>query len=156
MKEKGISQSEVARLCNLKQQTISYIIKNNLPNSKLAPQIAEGLKIRLEWLLYGEGSSKESIFSEIPLVNNYKGLKDFLYDKTFNETSSVLINKYIGLKAFAFLYRSNFIIICYDINVKDFGFEYLSFFDKKPLITNEYKKDDSFVVFERRTRHEDF
>jgi transcriptional regulator with XRE-family HTH domain len=156
LKEKGISQSEAARRCDLKQQTISYILKNNLTSSKLAPKIAEGLNIRLDWLVHGEGVSDERNIIEIPLISNYKMLKSFVTKNDVNFDSFVYMDKYIGLKSFAYLYRSNVIIVCYDPKIKDIGFEYLNFIEEEPLITNEKKREDCFVVLERRIRHEDF
>ncbi|KOE79482.1 hypothetical protein ACS86_17855 [Vibrio alginolyticus] len=53
--KKGMSQAEAARKSSISQQALNYIIKNRLDKSKLSSQIALGLDINPEWLIYGKG-----------------------------------------------------------------------------------------------------
>lgn len=55
--EKGLTQSQLARLVGVKQQTISYICAPDSPAtaSRYAPKIAQVLGVNPTWLQSGEG-----------------------------------------------------------------------------------------------------
>ena len=65
LKDKEISQDELARMIGVQQPTISKICKNKISKSKYLPDIAEALNITVEWLLYGDKNE-----SEIPNSKN--------------------------------------------------------------------------------------
>jgi SOS-response transcriptional repressor LexA len=58
LKEKGMSQAELARLVGTKQQTISYIVSAEHPaeTSRYSTKIAEVLGVNPAWLTTGQGS----------------------------------------------------------------------------------------------------
>jgi SOS-response transcriptional repressor LexA len=57
LREKGITQAELARLVGTKQQTISYIVSDQNPaqTSRYATKIAEVLGVNPSWLQTGDG-----------------------------------------------------------------------------------------------------
>ncbi len=58
LKERGISQAQLARMIQVKQQTISYICAPSSPatSSRYTHKIAAALGVNAEWLQTGEGS----------------------------------------------------------------------------------------------------
>lgn len=51
----GISQAELARLINVKPQTIQYLSKQKAEWSKFTFELAHALGVRVEWLATGKG-----------------------------------------------------------------------------------------------------
>lgn len=58
LKEKGMTQAQLARLVGTKQQTISYICNDDRPatTSRYSTKIAEILGVNPSWLATGQGS----------------------------------------------------------------------------------------------------
>ena len=68
--ERGYSHNDVARLCGIKQGSVSYILAKNLRKSKLANEMADGLNVSYEWLTKGEGPMTIEKAYAIPLFKN--------------------------------------------------------------------------------------
>lgn len=154
--KRGISQAEAARLCGIAQQSLNYIISNNLNSSKLAPQIASALGINPEWLILGHGRFEEIKIFELPIIHSLYMLKRFLNNQLDeNSTNYTVINNYLGDSAFAYLFAAEKIAICSNEKIDTRKTEYLSFVDSAVSVTEE-KLDLSFPIFEWRIRNVDF
>lgn len=68
--ERGYSHNDVARLCGIKQGSVSYILAKNLRKSKLANEMADGLNVSYEWLTKGEGPMTIEKAYAIPFFTN--------------------------------------------------------------------------------------
>lgn len=108
----SISQSEAARRCGISQQSMNYIIKNNLTSSKLSHQIAEGLNVNAEWLINGLGNPEQRKMIEIPFFDNPLGLKAFLSGIPDLIKNHICIDIDYGELAFAYMIDEYNIVIC--------------------------------------------
>lgn len=156
IENKNISQAEAARLCGIAQQSMNYILKNDLKSSKLAPQISEALNINPEWLIYGEGRPEMTVVNEVPIIHSPYMLKKFISGSLPQETLEfTVIDNFLGNKAFAYLVKSTKMVICAD-NLSNFKcHEYLILKDNEIIISTK-KTKSSFPIFEWRERYEDF
>ena len=61
LEQKGLSQSQLARLVGVKQQTISYICAPDSPatTSRYTSKIAQALGVNPTWLEYGQGDQHD-------------------------------------------------------------------------------------------------
>lgn len=158
LEKRKLSQAMAARYCGLTQQSINYIINNNLGSSKLAPRIAAALGINPDWLIYGRGRFEETKVYEIPIFTDPNVLWRFIKN-TFDGEDQInytVTEKYLGSQPFAYLTSPNKLAICGDseVLVKE-QHEYLTLKDSKILITTD-KQEISFIIFEWRVRHENF
>lgn len=156
IEERKLSQSEVARMCGIKQPSLNYILNNDLQSSKLAPQIANSLDINPEWLLYGEGRPEILLTYDLPILHSPSMLKKHL--KGYLDSSNLeftTIDKFLGDQSFAYLYTTKKMAICckeyLGLEIKEF----LSVIEDKVEISNS-PYDLSFLIFEWRIRNEDF
>lgn len=156
IKKRGISQAEAARLCGIAQQSLNYMISNNLVSSKLAPKIASALGISPEWLILGYGKFEESKIYELPIIHSVYMLKKFLKKEIDeNSISYTVINICLGDSSFAYLLEAQKIAICATEIIDTKKIEYLNFVDSTVTVTNE-KGELSFPIFEWRYRNVDF
>lgn len=58
---KGMSQSELARLINVKPQIIQYLCTKNVVSSKFTFELAEALGVDYTWLSTGEGAMRHNV-----------------------------------------------------------------------------------------------
>ena len=156
IESKNISQAEAARLCGIAQQSMNYILKNDLKSSKLAPQIAEALNINPEWLIYGEGRPEMMLAKEIPIIHSPYMLKKYMANSLSQKSLELtIIDKFLGNKAFAYLIKPTKMAICAD-SIDEIALkEYLTLKDNKIIISEKLGKM-SFPIFEWRERYEDF
>lgn|SRR5262245_39706317 len=155
LEKKRMSQTEAARRCKITQQTINYIINNNLKSSKLAPNIAAALGINPEWLMYGTGRFEEMQIFEIPILSSpYELLKFINSDIDLDSIKHTVIDADLGFEAFAYLLNPSEIIICSNLHKRS-GCKYLTLRDNIVQVTNK-KKNFSFAIFEWRIRHETY
>lgn len=157
LNKRNISQAEAARRCGVSQQSINYIISNNLLSSKLAPQIASRLSINPEWLISGKGRFEEMKIYELPILHSAYMLKKFLQKEIDENTlQHTLSDEFLGNNAFAYLINPRKMALCYEnTKVKESSQEYLTIKNDTILITNT-KSKISFPIFEWRSRHVDF
>lgn len=154
--KRAISQTEAARRIGISQQSINYIINNNLKNSKLAPKIAGALGINPEWLIYGKGKFEETKIYEIPIIHSLYMLNKFLKGAIDEKlVDCTIIDAYLGDQMFAYLIEPQKMVICYKDNGICTPCQYLTIRNSLVLITDE-KQDFSFPIFEWRTRYVDF
>jgi transcriptional regulator with XRE-family HTH domain len=156
--KRGMSQAEAARLCGISQQSINYIIANNLSSSKLAPQIASALDINPEWLILGHGKFEENKIYELPVIHSPYMLKKFLRNELDEQSLDyTVINVYLGNLAFAYLLEARKMAICSDglINTQNQKIEYLAIEESIVLVTKT-KGNLSFPIFEWRIRSVDY
>lgn len=156
--KKGISQAEAARACGIAQQSLNYIIANNLKSSKLAPQIAASLKINPEWLILGHGRFEENRIYELPIIHSVYMLKKYIKNELDkNSLEYTVINVDLGNMAFAYLLENKKMVICSNENfyTQNEATEYLNITEMVASITNT-KGIFSFPIFEWRTRSVDF
>ena len=153
----GISQAEAARRCGVSQQSINYIISNDLKHSKLAVSIADALSINPDWLIYGEGKFKETTYYEIPVFDKaYDLLKYLNNDIDTDAVRTIMVDLYLGDLAFAYLVEPNKMALCCK---KEYNVEPMDFLCISGLSIEVNKKpisDMSFSIFEWRTRHAGF
>lgn len=153
--KKGISQAEAARKAGISQQSMNYIITNNLSSSKLAPQIAAGLSISAEWLIYGSGRLEEAMVYELPvLATPYEVLKYINEDIDLNSLDFTVINTDLGERAFAYLISKKRMAICSSLNNINSS-KYLKFTATTVTIADK-GSELSFPIFEWRKRYCDF
>lgn len=149
----GISQTEAARRCGISQQSINYMILNNLKQSKLAANIAASLNINPDWLIYGEGRFKETKYYEVPIIDSaYKILKYIHNDLDKDTCPSIVIDIYLGNIAFAYLFEPNKLAICCE---KEYNFEpmeYLCIAGTAVKIEKQSTLDLAFSIIEWRIR----
>jgi SOS-response transcriptional repressor LexA len=111
--EKGLSQSQLARLVGVKQQTISYICAPDSPSStsRYASKIASVLGVNPAWLQSGEGGKYdptvrielegvEVSVRQIPLISKSAAV-EFLKDGNTEITHALMTDAKIGKNAFA-------------------------------------------------------
>ncbi len=155
LERKGISQAEAARQAHISQQSINYIINNNLKSSKLAPKIASVLNINPEWLIYGTGKFQETKIYELPLIHSLYLLNKFLKQSVDEEQMEYIVtDKYLGDSSFAYLLTPKKLAICCgDGSIA--SREYLTIANDTICITCD-KQQQSFAIFEWRIRHVDF
>lgn len=156
IKQRGLSQAGLARLCGVSQQSISYIIKSGLKSSKLAPKIASVLHVNPEWLMYGRGKFEETRVYNLPVINSFKMLEQFL-NRELDDTLAehIITQTDFGRRAFAYLIEPKKLIICAVGDNAIQSNEYLSFNEGNASISTE-KTEKSFAIFEWRIRYEDF
>lgn len=155
--KRGISQAEAARLCGIAQQSLNYIITNNLVASKLAPKIASSLGISPEWLIFGHGKFEETKIYEIPIIHSPYMLKKFLnreIDK--NSMEYTVIDASLGDSAFAYLIEAKKIAICSMEAIRTGTSYFLNLKDAVVTISENEIGGVSFPVFEWRIRSVDF
>lgn len=149
----GISQAEAARRCNISQQSINYIISNNLEQSKLAVKIASSLDINPEWLIYGVGKFKETTYYEIPVLNSAFQILKFINNDLDIETVPCLASElYFGELIFAYLVEPNELAICCQKEYTLPALKYLCIVGSKVEITKEPLTDLFFGIIEWRKR----
>lgn len=157
--KRGISQAEAARICGIAQQSLNYIISNNLKSSKLAPEIAAALGINPEWLILGLGKFEENKLYELPILHSPYMLKKFIKgDIDLNTVDYAVINIDLGDQAFAYLIESKKLIICSNtiISTQNRNIEYLCIEDLVASISPVVKGELSFPIFEWRIRSVDY
>ena len=153
--KKGLSQTEAARLCGIAQQSLNYIITNNLNSSKLAPQIASSLSINPEWLILGRGKLEENKIYELPIIHSPYMLRKFIKNELDqNSLDYTVINLNLGSPAFAYLLETRKMIICTTgiaLNTHSQKIEYLNIEELTASVTGT-KGKLSFPIFEWRIR----
>lgn len=157
IEKRGISQSEAARLCGIAQQSLNYIITNNLNSSKLAPQISAALGVNPEWLILGQGKFEENRVYELPIIHSPYMLKKFIRNELkANSLDYTVINTNLGDLAFAYLLDAKKMVICStEVNTQNQKMEYLNIEDSATSVTNK-KGKFSFPIFEWRIRNVDY
>jgi transcriptional regulator with XRE-family HTH domain len=156
--KRGISQAEAARVCGIAQQSLNYIIANNLKSSKLAPQIATSLKINPEWLILGHGRFEENRIYELPIIHSAYMLKKHIKNELDeNSLEYTVINIDLGNMAFAYLLENKKMVICSTeiIDSQNQVTEYLNIENMTASVKN-IKGIFSFPIFEWRTRSVEF
>ena len=153
----NISQAEAARRCGVTQQSINYIISNNLKASKLAVKIAASLDINPNWLIYGEGNFVETKYYEIPVFDNVYDLLKYSNNDLDKATwRHVVIDIYLGDLAFAFLVDSQKLAICCQKEYNDQPIEFLCIIGAEIQICKEPCDSLSFSIIEWRSRRANF
>lgn len=156
IESRSISQAEAARLCGIAQQSLNYILKNDLKSSKLAPQIADALNINSEWLIYGEGRPEITTVNELPIIHSPYMLKKYLAGSLAPDALEfTVIDVFLGGRAFAYLLKPTKMAICADPTEGRKTNEYLSLKDDEVIIS-PLPEQISFPIFEWRSRDEDF
>jgi hypothetical protein len=160
MEKNKYSHNDVARLCGIKQGSVSYILAKNLNKSKLSNDIATGLNISYEWLTEGLGSEVKTYISKVPLFDS---ILDCI--KYVQEPNSVEVSKYESIsityaydKLFSYAITDKITVICSLMEDKGIGMGlYLNVMDliyNKISLTKEadQKTTISFIVHELRLR----
>lgn len=154
--KKGISQAEAARMCGIAQQSMNYILKNNLSSSKLAPAIAVALNINPEWLIYGKGRPDPIDIYEIPILHSPYLLEKFLKQKL--EPHSIeytIIDKPLGSQAFGYLLSMKELAICTPLPTTFSPIEYLQIQVSGSKIIKT-AGENSYAIYEKRIRAEGY
>ena len=116
----GLNQAEAAKISGISQQSINYIIKNNLNASRLSSKIADGLNINSEWLINGKGEMNSPKIYKIPLIFDYLSLQLYMNDRKIDkETAYLLTHRFISAKPFAVKTEINKLCICKKLSDED-------------------------------------
>lgn len=112
IEDRNLSHNDVARLCGIKQGSVSYIIAKGLKKSKLANEIADGLNISYEWLTKGIGSMTVQKAYPVPFFHSiYDAIK--FYKNHFNgEVTHYLYSNQEILATEAFAIQCNPELTC--------------------------------------------
>ena len=154
LSQKGLSQRQLSDLCGISQQSLSYIITNNLNKSKLAPQLATALKIDYRWLADGIGTPDLLSFTVLHILQSARQLKQFIQGTLdADSTEKTLTNENLPENAFAYLLDLNKMVICNP--AIDHTREFISLVDSSVQVTKE-PHAFSFPIVEWRIRHEEF
>jgi len=152
--QKGLSQRQMSELCGISQQSLSYIITNNLNKSKLGPQIATALEIDSRWLADGVGTPETLTLTVLPILQSPLQLKHFINGSLRqSEYEKTVINEDLADNAFAYLLDLKKMVIC-DPNAQN-TFEYISLINANVSVTST-KHTLSFPIVEWRIRNEEF
>lgn len=130
--KRGLSQNDVAKICNIRQGSVSYILSNNIKKSKLSNDIAKGLGISHEWLAEGKGTINEIKSYTIPLFNNVVSLITALKnpDDIDYEEYIFTSNKNLSINSFCFQFNKLFYTCKKDvIKQTEKGKSYLNILD---------------------------
>lgn len=154
--QKGLSQAEAARLIGVTQQSINYIINNNLATSKMAPKFAESLHVNPEWLIFGKGTPESTAIYEIPIIHSAHMLEKFLANELKEVNAVTTTDRYLGTHAFAYLLQPTELIICAEQGFNSSLVEYLCLDAKEIYIAKEPESKACYPIFEWRKRYEKF
>jgi len=157
--KRGISQAEAARMCGIAQQSLNYIITNNLNSSKLAPLIASSLGINPEWLILGVGKFEECKIYELPIIHSPYMLSKFMKrELDENSLTYTVINDYIGDCAFAYLIENRKMVICTTNASRAYNNNKIEYLNIEGMVATVTEKEGgfSFPIFEWRIRNVDY
>ena len=151
MFELKITQAQLAKKAGVTQQAISYIIKNKLTESKMAPKLAEAMGINPNWLLLGIGELTKNFGYEVPIINSFFVLQKFFRDGYRVHDEPFLITEInIGQQAFAFQTGINEVTICSRANTFN-AKQFLLIEATRTEIVDEIT-ENAYPIFERRMR----
>lgn len=160
MEKNKYSHNDVARLCGIKQGSVSYILAKNLDKSKLSNDIATGLNISYEWLTEGLGNEVKTYISKVPLFDSILDCIKYVQKPNSTEVSkyeSVSVT-YASDHLFSYSINDRIIVICSLIEDKKSGMGlYLNVIDliyNKISLTKDIdaRATVSFVIHELRLR----
>lgn len=111
--EKGLTQSQLARLVGVKQQTISYICSPDSPasTSRYAPKIASILGVNPQWLQSGEGGKYDPMVrielegielsvQRVPFLQHHH-VRPFVAGQPTDTRQGLMTDAKAGARAFA-------------------------------------------------------
>lgn len=154
--EEGLSQAEGARRCSISQQTLNYIIKNKLNQSKLANQIALGLGVRSEWLISGKGEKRVRRQPTVFVIKDLEMLNILMMNRN-DVHIDVETFKFDGLPELdkLFAVKNNDELIIFSNEIKDLkimkSFEYIKILEDGFELSEN--KISEFLVIEKRKRN---
>ena len=153
--EVQMTQRQLAHKAGVTQQAISYIIKNKVDESKLAPKLAEAMSINPSWLILGIGQLNKESGTELPIINSCVSLQKFLRDgnKPYG-VPTVLTEANFGSSAFAYQTELHKLAICTindDYNATDF-----LLVESNRLEVVEQPMTNAYPIYEWRIRSVEF
>jgi transcriptional regulator with XRE-family HTH domain len=157
LKERNVSQSELAQQIGISQQAIQYLCKGKLNHSKFTFEIAASLNISIVWLATGKGTMSpdenpynQSITSQnkIPILS-FEQIIEYYVKKTLADLSSidnyVLPDTALEKSCFAFKLQDNSMYPKFDQNTIA-----IADHDKKPehlsFVVAYLQKIDAIIV----------
>ena len=113
MDQKGLSQNDVARICGIRQGSVSYILLNNIKKSKLSVDLSKGLGVNHEWLTDGKGIISEIKSYSIPIFKSILKLISALKnsDEMENVEYTFTSDKQTAINSFCFI-KNKIVYIC--------------------------------------------
>ena len=149
--ESQLTQGQLAEKAGVTQQSISYIIKNKLKESKLAPKLAYALGVDPSWLILGAGTLSRSSSYEIPIINSFVQLQKLLRDQKVNFMAPTLFTEdYLGKLAFAYQTELRQVAICGEENTFS-AEEFLLIEPSSFQVINE-PREAAYPIYEWRNR----
>ncbi|MBM7073259.1 helix-turn-helix transcriptional regulator [Shewanella sp. 202IG2-18] len=149
--ESQLTQSQLAEKAGVTQQSISYIIKNKLKESKLAPKLAYALGVDPSWLILGVGTFSKSSGYEIPIINCFVQLQKLLRDQQTTFIAPTLFTEdYLGKLAFAYQTELRQVAICGEKDTFSAD-EFLLIEPKSFQVINE-PREGAYPIYEWRNR----
>lgn len=119
LSEKGLTQSQLARMVNVKQQTISYICapESAATSSRYAPAIAQALGVNPNWLQSGNGDKYDPTVrielggvtinvDRVPVLSS-KDVEPYLLGKDVDKRRALMTDFGVGPMAFAIEVQSD-------------------------------------------------
>ncbi|RLV58100.1 XRE family transcriptional regulator [Parashewanella curva] len=153
--ELDVSQAQLAKRSGISQQSISYIIRNKISDSKLAPKLASALGVSPTWLILGIGNLTEGYAREIPVINSYFILQKFLRDGRLHGFVNLIFTEiYLGKQAFAYQTELKQVAICSLENT--FEAEEFLFLDSSGHRVVHEPMDNAFPIYEWRRRNVEY
>ena len=154
IQKKQLSQTDAAKKAGISQQSINYILNNDLLSSKLAPKLGEALGINLEWLIYGTGPFEEIKSYPLPILDTPYLILKYVNEGLVENVNYTTIDVDLGEHAFSYLIEPKTLIICTALNMGH-ATQFLSVYTTTVSIT-EHKEALSFGIFEWRRRDVNF
>ncbi|WP_162902306.1 helix-turn-helix domain-containing protein [Facilibium subflavum] len=127
IEQRNYSHNDVARLCGIKQGSVSYILAKNLDRSKLSYQIANGLDISYNWLVTGEGSMKPELIYPVAKFDTIFDCIKYSQKPDVNE-----------VEEFVYTERSELANHCFALDINGHIIAICSFAEKQKSTTNMY------------------
>ncbi|MFZ9036423.1 MAG: helix-turn-helix domain-containing protein [Francisellaceae bacterium] len=159
IESRNLSHNDVARLCGIKQGSVSYILAKNLNRSKLALEMANGLNVSYNWLTTGKGSMKPQSIHQIPLFDNIFDCIKFARNKDTDMIENYIYSEQDAFagECFALSLDDRVILICsFAKTVKQFCGLYLNIdnvLEGSVNLSREPLSDASFPVVEFRSNY---
>lgn len=88
-----LSQAQASLTTGVPQATISHLIRNRARTYKNARDLADGLKINHDWLVYGRGGILSPNVQYIPIIQEYFRLRLFHSEAFLDDNTRFLVTE---------------------------------------------------------------
>lgn len=161
LKKKGLSQTKVAKMCGVSQQSLNYTIKKGKKSPQLAVNLSNILNISPEWLISGKGRPEIPNVYAIPIIHSAYMLKKYLNNALAEDEKMqfTFSDSFLGNMAFAYLIKPKELVVCADNTTTHTAEQFLSLAAEEGIVeitATSTKNKLSFPIIEWRKRTLDF